>query len=125
MEDVIEGTYGYVDPEYYASGYVSSKSDAYSFGICLLSLLTGQHPFRQEDGCNVVEYVMKHVKSDQFNEIVDPRILREVAGTVKEQQLQPFVALALRCTQEKGEDRLDMIDVAKELRKIERSVQFV
>lgn len=68
---------------------------------------------------------MKHVNSDQFNEIVDPRILREVAGTVKEQQLQPFVALALRCTQEKGEDRPDMIDVAKELRKIERSVQFV
>lgn len=30
MEDVIEGTYGYVDPENYASGYVSSKSDAYT-----------------------------------------------------------------------------------------------
>lgn len=30
MEDVIEGIYGYVDPEYYASGYVSSKSDAYT-----------------------------------------------------------------------------------------------
>lgn len=35
------GTPGYIDPEYVNTGYVSSASDVYSFGIVVLVMLTG------------------------------------------------------------------------------------
>ncbi|KAL7256208.1 hypothetical protein ACSBR1_010185 [Camellia fascicularis] len=57
-------------------------------------------------------------KKDQFNEIVDPRILKERGGIEQEQQLQAVGALALRCTQYNKEDRPKMIDVTKELRQM-------
>lgn len=124
VEDLVTGTFGFVDPEYFMSSFVSGKSDVYSFGVMLLILLTGQMVFdmgRGEDVAHLVTYVKKYFDEDCFKEIVDPIILGEGAGSEKDQQLQAFLALALRCTQEQGENRPDMIDVARELRKIERS----
>ncbi|ONH92015.1 hypothetical protein PRUPE_8G149900, partial [Prunus persica] len=59
----------------------------------------------------------------QIQETVDPKIFEEVGEDEKARQdLHDFTALALLCTRYRSELRPDMIDVAKELMRIEKSM---
>ena len=57
-----------------------------------------------------------------INEVVDPAILVGEEGSVVWQQLEAVLRLALICRKEDPAIRPDMIDVTKELRKIERVI---
>lgn len=52
------GTFGYMAPEYAASGKFSTKTDVYAFGVVLLQLITG---LKNTDNCledkSLVEWV--------------------------------------------------------------------
>ncbi|KAL9248553.1 Receptor-like cytosolic serine/threonine-protein kinase RBK1-like protein [Drosera capensis] len=39
----IEGTFGYLAPEYFMHGIVDEKTDVFAFGVLLLELITGRH----------------------------------------------------------------------------------
>ncbi|KAI3448205.1 hypothetical protein Pfo_004870 [Paulownia fortunei] len=122
IEDMVIGTKGHVDPEYATTGIVTLKSDVYMFGVIALELLTGQRPLNLKSKTNsLLDHESDHVDSNQLKNNLDPIILGETRETEKAHQLQTFVKLALRCTRYKGEDRPDMIEVAKELRQLGRS----
>ena len=53
---------------------------------------------------------------------MDWKILRERGGDWQARQIEAFLAPALACNLEKGEARADMIDVAKELMRIEKLI---
>ncbi|CAI9764447.1 unnamed protein product [Fraxinus pennsylvanica] len=124
--DVVAIRKGYVDPEYMTSGIITEKCDVYAFGIILLELLTGlmgQRLYLVDDQPILLpEYVKNHVDKNELSKIFDPTILGERSKIEQEQQLQAFSKLALRCTRDIGADRPEIIDVAKELVRIQRSV---
>ncbi|PRQ22278.1 putative non-specific protein-tyrosine kinase RLK-Pelle-RLCK-XII-2 family [Rosa chinensis] len=125
IESARSGTVGYLEP---AFGYVTEKTDVYSFGAILLVFLSGQIPYQvyqAGEDFDLASYAKLHASDDQFHTIVDPKILEELKGEdeqAQQQQLHDFLALALLCTQFESERRPDMIDVAKELVRIEKSI---
>nr|XP_027090487.1 non-functional pseudokinase ZED1-like [Coffea arabica] len=123
VEDEICGTFGYVDPEYVKSCFVTEKSDVYSLGVFILLLISGETSVLKDDELTVA-YVKRRFENDPLKHILDPKSFEEEGYNEHEieQHLLPFTNLALRCTEEKGEDRPDMIEVAKQLRQIEKSL---
>ena len=124
VKDFICGTKNFVCPHYFATGYITEKVDVYSFGSFLLELLTGQRLhelFSTTDDLDVEDFENDRTRFT-INEVVDPAILVGEEGSVVWQQLQAVLRLALICRKEDPAIRPDMIDVTKELRKIERVI---
>ncbi|KAF9669944.1 hypothetical protein SADUNF_Sadunf13G0017300 [Salix dunnii] len=124
VRDVVKGTLGVIAPEYVITGNFNEKLDVFNFGVILLVLLSGQTLYdrsRPAKEIFLLRHVEKSIEDDRLNKVIDSTIIAEGAWPGKEQQLQAFAALALRCISEKEEDRPPMIDVSKELRKIHRS----
>ncbi|XP_021827482.1 non-functional pseudokinase ZED1-like [Prunus avium] len=126
QENFSSGTVGYIDPASRIHHKSSEKTDVYSFGVLLLVFLTRRDAHKR--GAEI-EFLTADPKLNvsngqiQIATIADPKILEEVGGDEQaQQQLQDFLALALLCIQDQSEARPDMIDVAKELVRIEKSI---
>ena len=133
--DYLSWCIGYMSPEYFAMGKVTEKVDVYSFGALLLELITGQssYDFTQlnndecvhlsEDKKECVELVVCMQNGVQGRCIVDPTILTGKERVGIKQQLQAVVDLAFTCRTRDSEIRPTMVDVTKELMRIERFVK--
>ncbi|XP_059440407.1 non-functional pseudokinase ZRK2-like [Corylus avellana] len=121
VEDVVIGTLHLLCPYYRLTNRITEKTDVFSFGMVLLEILTGQSSFdpNRVDGD---QYLPNRVRNRAINEIVDPAILAEDGGAGLEPQLQAVLRLALTCIEVDPEIRPTMVDVTKELRRIERSI---
>ncbi|PQQ22007.1 non-functional pseudokinase ZED1-like [Prunus yedoensis var. nudiflora] len=129
QENFASFTLGYLDPAYRESYPISEKNDVYCFGVLLFVFLMRREAVCWTEEGNVREYLTEDPKLNvsyghiQIETIADPKILEEVGGDEQaQQQLQDFLALALLCIQYESEARPDMIDVAKELVRIEKSI---
>ncbi|PNT67402.1 hypothetical protein BRADI_3g27058v3 [Brachypodium distachyon] len=103
---LVEGTLGYMDPEYFQTNQLTDKSDVYSFGVVLIELLTR----------SLVLHFSTLFHQNRWLEIVD----RQVANEAGVRHVKTVVQLALRCLRCKGEDRPRMIEVAVELEALSR-----
>ncbi|GMY30968.1 non-functional pseudokinase ZED1-like [Fagus crenata] len=105
----------------------NGENDVYNFGQLLLELLTGEDIFEItrlpiEKDSSLVAYMHNGAQGRSINEIVDPAIVAEEGGVILDQQLQAVLELALTCTEEDPHRRPTMVDVTKELRRIEKFV---
>ncbi|KAI3926384.1 hypothetical protein MKX01_032572 [Papaver californicum] len=69
LNTVVQGTLGYLDPEYYNTSELSEKSDVYSFGVVVVELLTGRKPIsfeRVEEERNLVTFFISSMEEDNL-----------------------------------------------------------
>ncbi|KAG5582281.1 hypothetical protein H5410_052908, partial [Solanum commersonii] len=111
---LVQGTFGYLDPEYFFKSQLTDKSDVYSFGVVLAELLTGLKPVsggRKDEQKNLADYFVSSLDYNSLFQILDRRVLRE--GNLE--QLQQMAELVKNCLQLRGEDRPTMKEVAIQL----------
>ena len=114
LSTLVQGTFGYLDPEYFHTSQLTEKSDVYSFGVVLAELLTGRMALSfegPESDKNLAMYFVSAVKGDRLLQILEDHIVEE--GTIK--QIKEAANLAKRCLNVRGEDRPSMKEVAMEL----------
>ncbi|KAL0365801.1 UNVERIFIED_CONTAM: Wall-associated receptor kinase [Sesamum radiatum] len=116
LSTMVQGTFGYLDPEYMQTSQLTEKSDVYSFGVVLVELLTGKKALsydRPEEERNLANYflcVMKK-KDEGLFEVVEENVEREG----KREEVMEVGMLAKRCLKVRGEERPCMKEVAMEL----------
>lgn len=116
---LVQGTFGYLDPEYFQSNQLTDKSDVYSFGVVLVELLTGQKPVsstEEREGRSLATYFIVSMEENQLFEILDP----EVMNQGREEEISMVALLAKRCLYLYGRDRPSMKEVAAELEEVRK-----
>ncbi|XP_065852977.1 wall-associated receptor kinase-like 22 [Euphorbia lathyris] len=114
LTTVVQGTFGYLDPEYFYTSQFTDKSDVYSFGVVLIELLTGEKPIsfdRTEDERNLVGHFLSSTEEDCLVRILDPVVAREA----RKEDVEAIAELATRCLKSIGKMRPTMREVAMEL----------
>ncbi|XP_027072379.1 probable receptor-like serine/threonine-protein kinase At5g57670 [Coffea eugenioides] len=69
----IEGTFGYLAPEYFMHGIVDEKTDVFAFGILLLEIITGRRPVDSSQQ-NLLLWAKPLMESGKLSELADPRL---------------------------------------------------
>ncbi|URD91173.1 OsWAK receptor-like protein kinase [Musa troglodytarum] len=116
---VIQGTFGYLDPEYYQTSQLTEKSDVYSFGVILLELLTGKKPvfsIEHENRQNLSMYFLQAMKEKHSFNLVEDRVMKE--GT--KQELLEIIQLIEMCLKLNGIERPTMKEVEHKLQSFRR-----
>ncbi|KAL0007376.1 hypothetical protein SO802_008878 [Lithocarpus litseifolius] len=113
IDTMVQGTFGYLDPEYLHTSQLTEKSDVNNFGVVLVELLTGKKAIsfdRPEEERSLALYFLSSLKENRLFEVLEKNIANE----------ENAEQLKLRLT---GEDRPNMKEVAMELqglRKMEK-----
>ncbi|GAY68430.1 hypothetical protein CUMW_264040, partial [Citrus unshiu] len=118
-------TIGYMAPEYGREGRVSTNGDVYSFGIMLMKTFIGKKP---TDEIFNGEMTLKHWVNDWLPistmEVVDANLLsqEDVHFVAKEQCVSFVFNLAMACTVESHEQRINAKEIVTKLLKIRDSL---
>ncbi|WJX10122.1 hypothetical protein P8452_00881 [Trifolium repens] len=111
---MVQGTLGYLDPEYMQTHQLTEKSDVYSFGVVLAELLTGDKPLtfnRPEESISLSMHFLSCLKQDKIFEAIQVGVLSDD----NKKEIKEVAILAARCMRLRGDERPSMKEVAMEL----------
>ncbi|CAB4283897.1 unnamed protein product [Prunus armeniaca] len=69
----IEGTFGYLSPEYFMHGIVDEKTDVFAYGVLLLELITGRRAVDSTQQSLVI-WAKPLLDASNVKELADPRL---------------------------------------------------
>ncbi|KAB5564929.1 hypothetical protein DKX38_004983 [Salix brachista] len=110
----VQGTFGYLDPEYFQTSQLTEKSDVYSFGVVLVELLSGKRPLFLTTSLETVSLVVHFNDSMEDGRLFDI-IDAQVKGNCNEEEAIVIANLAKRCLNLNGRNRPTMREVAMKL----------
>ncbi|KAF8030558.1 hypothetical protein BT93_E2863 [Corymbia citriodora subsp. variegata] len=103
----VMGTFGYVAPEYASTGMLNERSDAYSFGILIMEIISGRNPVdysRPSGEVNLVEWLKTMVTNRNPEGVLDPRLPEKPSSRA----LKRTLLVALRCVDPNAQKRPKM-----------------
>eukprot|EP00258_Populus_trichocarpa_P007834 XP_002312867.3 wall-associated receptor kinase-like 8 isoform X1 [Populus trichocarpa] len=113
----VQGTFGYLDPEYFWSSRFTDKSDVYSFGVVLAELLTGQKAIltnESQEHTNLAAHFVLLMEENRIFDIVDAQIKEHCP----KEDVIGVANIAERCLNLNGKKRPTMKQVTSELERI-------
>ncbi|KAK7331311.1 hypothetical protein VNO77_25533 [Canavalia gladiata] len=117
LTTVVQGTFGYLDPEYFHTSQFTEKSDVYSFGVVLVELLTGEKAIssmRSPEAKSLASYFNISMEKNCLFDIIDKKVMKEG----EKQHIIAVANLAYRCLELNGRKRPTMKEVTLELEAI-------
>ncbi|KAI3525631.1 hypothetical protein L1887_04559 [Cichorium endivia] len=106
----VKGTFGYLDPDYYATGRLTRKSDVYAFGVVLFEALSGKQAVDSsldEEHWGLVNWAQESIKEGRLKQIVDYDLRERILPKC----LKEFAQLADRCLHSNPKQRPTMAEV--------------
>ncbi|KAB5564943.1 hypothetical protein DKX38_004997 [Salix brachista] len=110
----VQGTFGYLDPEYFQTSQLTEKSDVYSFGVVLVELLSGKKPLFLTSSLETISLVVHFNDSMEDGRLFDI-IDAQVKGNCNEKEAIVIANIAKKCLNLNGRNRPTMREVAMEL----------
>ncbi|XP_062227996.1 wall-associated receptor kinase 5-like [Phragmites australis] len=114
---IVQGTLGYLDPEYLQERKLTEKSDVYSFGVVLLELITRKTAIYfegPEEDRNLASSFLQAMKENRVEGLLDTSII----GVGMEELFQEVAQIASLCLRFKREERPSMTQVTDRLKAI-------
>ena len=113
--DTIAGSTPYMPAEYHVHGRVSERTDAYSFGIVLLELLTSKPPHNAESEQLLVHELARAVEEEHVEALLPPLLEGSAAGKWPLGDGLALAAIARRCIETNWRERCTIRGVLGEL----------
>ncbi|KAJ1253928.1 hypothetical protein BS78_K151300 [Paspalum vaginatum] len=120
---LVQGTYGYLDPEYMLTCQLTDKSDVYSFGVVLLELLTRKVAFNlkgPENEKSLSMVFLNAMKENKLEDILDDEIKNNIENV---EFIEEIAELARQCLEMCGVNRPSMKEVADKLDRLRKVLQ--
>ncbi|CAA7410112.1 unnamed protein product [Spirodela intermedia] len=114
----VMGTFGYLAPEYAASGKLTDKSDVFSFGVMLLELITGRRPVDSANAFmddSLVDWarplLTRALEDGNYEALVDHRL----ENNYDPNEMTRLVACAAACVRHSARRRPRMSQIVRVL----------
>ncbi|XP_054812233.1 receptor-like protein kinase THESEUS 1 [Prosopis cineraria] len=104
---LVKGSFGYLDPEYFRTKFLTEKSDVFSFGMVLMEVICGKSALdgtRPTEHINLARWASSCQEKGTFHEIIDPNLI----GKVNLDSLNKVCELAWMCLEESRKNRPPM-----------------